>query len=99
MRIRLGSLVVVGSLLLPLGRVWSDSEKSESAAQEQTESREKQQAEEQEALSHYNKTVAKNGEHSTQAKKAWRRVVREYKEHGDTPPVPPTPETTPSAAK
>ena len=56
--------------------------------EEKSESREHQQAEEKEAMDHYNAKVTKYGKDSIQAKKAWKHVVAEYKEHGDIPPAP-----------
>ena len=85
-------------LLAPSGRVWADYDKKESEADEKTESREHQLAEEKEAMDHYNAKVAKYGKDSAQAKKSWNHVVAEYKEHGDTPPAPDA-AATPSATK
>jgi len=85
---RLGALMLIASLLTPSVRAWADYDKKESEANEKTESREHQQMEEREALEHYQKKAAKFGKDSAQAKKAWKRVVAEYKEHGDTPPAP-----------
>ena len=84
----LAALMLSASLLFPYARAWADNDKKESATEEKAESREHQQAEEREAMEHYQKIVAKNGKDSTQAKKAWKRVIGEYKEHGDTPPSP-----------
>jgi hypothetical protein len=89
MKIRqLGYLMLLASLVTPSARAWADYDKKESATDEKTESREHQLAEEHEAMEHYNKKVAKFGKDSAQAKKAWKNVVAEYKEHGDTPPAP-----------
>jgi len=98
MKTRLACLALVACLLAPSGRVWADYDKKESEANEKTESREKQQAEEREAMERYQKKVTKFGKDSIQAKKAWKHVVAEYKEHGDIPPAPPEATTpTPSA--
>ncbi len=98
MKRRFGSLIIAATLLLPFGRVWADYDKAESAADEKKESREHQQAEEREALERYQKKVAKFGKDSAQAKKSWKHVVAEYKEHGDTPPNPDA-SATPSTTK
>ena len=82
-----GTLMLIAGLLVPSARAWADYDKKESAADEKTESRDHQLAEEKEAMDHYQKKVAKFGKDSAQAKKAWRHVVNEYKEHGDTPPA------------
>src|SRR5438128_685524 len=97
MKTQLGILALTACLLAPTGRVWADSDKKESAVEEKTESREHQQAEEREAMAHYQKKAAKYGKDSTQAKKAWKHVEAEYKEHGDTPPAPDA--SMPSATK
>src|SRR5258706_7774243 len=98
MKSRLGYLTLAACLLVPWGRAWADYDKKESEADEKTESREHQQAEEREAIEAYQKKVSKFGKDSAQAKKSWKHVVAEYKEHGDTPPTPDATET-PSATK
>ena len=98
MRRPFGSLIIAVTLLLPFGRVWADYDKSESAADEKKESREHQLAEEREAMEHYQKRVSKFGKDSAQAKKSWKHVVAEYKEHGDAPPNPDA-STAPSKTK
>jgi hypothetical protein len=85
---RLGCLMLLASLLTPSVRAWADYDKKESEADEKTESREHQQMEEREAMEAYQKKVTKFGKDSAQAKKSWKHVVAEYKEHGDTPPAP-----------
>ena len=97
MKKRIGYALLAASLLAPMSRVWSDYDQKETKAEEKTEPREHQLAEEHEAMEHYQKKVAKFGKESAQAKKAWKHVVAEYKEHGDTPPAPEaaaTPDTT-----
>ncbi len=81
----LAALVV--SFILPSARLWAEYEAKESAKDEKVETTEEKQHEEQEAMSRYQKAVAKYGQGSVQAKKAWKHVVGEYKEHGDTPPA------------
>jgi hypothetical protein len=76
-----------GFLALPYARSWADEGK-ESAREEKTESRDHQQAEEKEAMTRYQKAVTKHGQNSPEAKKAWKHVVAEYKEHGDKAPAP-----------
>jgi hypothetical protein len=90
MKTRLGCFVLAAGLLVPSVRVWADYDKKEIEADEKTESREHQLAEEKEAMDRYNAKVAKYGADSAQAKKAWKHAVAEYKEHGDTPPAPDT---------
>ena len=90
MKKQIMTTMLAAALLAPTVRLWADEGK-ESAKEEKTESREKQHSEEQEAMMHYQKAVSKYGESSSQAKKAWKHVIAEYKEHGDTPPSSITP--------
>ena len=90
--------VLAVSLFAPTARLRADYDKKESAQDEKAESPAKRQREEQEALGRYQKASAKHGRNSVQAKKAWRHVVAEYKEHGDTPPAQPAAEA-PGAGK
>jgi len=89
-------LTLAAGLVMPYTRAWADYEKKESAQEERKESREHQQAEEQEAIKAYQRKVTKFGKESAEAKKAWTHVVREYKEHGDTPPSPDAAAPTPA---
>lgn len=88
MKKRLTGLLLTSLLVLPYTRTWAEEYGKESAKDERTETMEEKQQEEQEAMSRYQKAVADHGQDSAQAKKAWKRVLAEYKEHGDTPPAP-----------
>jgi hypothetical protein len=92
-------VVLALSFVLPTARLWAEDEKRESAKDERAETIEERQHEEQEAMSRYQKAVAKHGQESMQAKKAWKHVLAEYKEHGDTPPQKPAADMPPSEAK
>ena len=89
MKNKIMPLLMAASLMVPYARLWADNDKAESPKEEQTESSEVKQTEESRAMQHYNDVVAKNGADSAQAKKAWKHVQHEYKEHGD--PVPTSP--------
>jgi len=89
MKKQLTWVMLMSLLVLPYARAWAEEESKESARNERMETIEVKQHEEREAMERYQKAVAKHGADSAQAKKAWKHVIAEYKEHGDTPPVRP----------
>ncbi len=98
MKKRILMVMLASLVVLPYARTWAEEAPKESAKDEKMETPEERQHEEQEAMEAYQKKVAKFGKDSAQAKKAWKHVVAEYKEHGDTPPAPDT-AVTPSTTK